>query len=211
MLGTFITNLLILPIALLITIPLAFTATITISIAFATLCLRLCLVYLDFLSALTRAYFHSLPTPTSTATTIYPRNRHLYTIYNSSHRRNHSQTGTLLPAETRPAWGHSTSSSIYTHRPQFLLRRNSTPRERRRLSRRNSQGTSSTLISPLTRKYSLPTPGPLGNFVGEGNLDGDFEPIDGLFQMPAAATTTTSTRSEVTSMSSSSTDYDEHD
>ncbi|OJD19817.1 hypothetical protein AJ78_00176 [Emergomyces pasteurianus Ep9510] len=172
MLGTFITNLLILPIALLITIPLAFTAIISISISITTLCLRLCLVYLDFLSTLARAYFHPLPaTPHSTTTTIYPRNHHLYAIYSPTRRPNPSlHTGTPSPVETRTAPRH-----IYTSRRPFLLRRSSTPSEGRRLSRRNSQGASpSTLISPLTRKYSLPAPGSLGSFVGEGNLDGDL-------------------------------------
>ncbi|PGH06497.1 hypothetical protein GX51_02321 [Blastomyces parvus] len=181
MLSTFITNLIILPIALLITIPLAFAATITITIAFATLCLRLCLVYLDFFAALARAYLHNLPAPNSTTAEIYPRNSSLHISYDTSiHRRNSSQSRTQLPAGNYVSRGDS-----YDHSPYLLLRRSSTPPERtKRLRRQSSQG-SLTQISPLTRKYSLPTPGSLGTFVGEPNFDGDFEPIDGLFQIPA--------------------------
>ncbi|PGH32112.1 hypothetical protein GX50_05128 [[Emmonsia] crescens] len=193
MLGTYITNLMILPIALLITIPLAFAATITISIAFATLCLRLCLVYLDFFSALARAYLHTLPAPDSTTTTIHPHNPHSHTIYSPIHRRNPSQPGILSPTENPTARRH-----IYTRSPQLLLRGSSNPPEGRKLRRRNSQSTP-TLLSPLTRKYSLPTPGSLGSFVGEGNLDGDFEPIDGLFRVPTAVTTRSQNISSISS------------
>ncbi|OJD09897.1 hypothetical protein ACJ73_10030 [Blastomyces percursus] len=182
MLGTHITNLMILPIALLFTIPLAFTTIITITIAFATLCLRLCLFYLEFFAALARAYIHSLPASKSTTTpAIYPRNPPLHTIYNNPvRRRNRFQPGTQLPAENQISPGH-----LYRRSPYLLLRRRSTPPERTKRLRRQSPHGTLTQISPITRKYSLPTPGSLSTFVGERNSDANFEPISGLFHMPA--------------------------
>ncbi|EEQ92402.1 uncharacterized protein BDCG_07522 [Blastomyces dermatitidis ER-3] len=204
MLGTYITNLMILPIALLITIPLAFIATITITIAFTTLCLRLCLVYLDFFAALARAYVHTLPASNSTTTTaIYPRNPLLHTIYNNPiRRRSRFQPGTQLPAENQVSPGN-----IYRRSPYLLLRRSSTPPERVRRLRRQSSHGSLTQISRLSRKYSLPTPGSLSSFVGEPNLSGNFDPIDGPFQIPAGSASS----SQISSASSDKAGDDEHD
>ncbi|EER41826.1 hypothetical protein HCDG_04473 [Histoplasma capsulatum H143] len=181
MLGIYITNLIILPIALLIIIPLAFTATITISIAFATLFLRLCLVYLDFFTALARAYFHTLPSPpSSTATGAYPSRPHFHTVHDPTHRRSSSQPGTYSPTENLTFRGR-----IYHRNSHFLLRKGSTPPERKRKLRiQNSQGNPPRMC-PLARKHSLPTPVSLGTFVSKGDLGDDFEPINGLFQAPA--------------------------